>query len=292
MFRNRFATVVVAATILVIFGSLSAVAAGMITSAKIKNGTIRSIDVKNGTLKMRDFNDRTRAQITSPSTPAPPASPAPAEAPIAGQYAGEDWSIIDRNVEGGGDAFLRSGPSFGDVEPPLGIGSLGIRTGSGTDKTAFGNQVDFVGQEVNDLTTVSYSVFTTGENFTKSPYNIPSITFEIDPNLAAHATNYSSLVFVSDQADPNAWTELDATDDATGFWFLTGAAGTATGCTQGGDTCTFDEVMDALDDGGDAATILTAAVTKGKDYAFSGAVDKLVINDTTYDFEPFGVSTR
>lgn len=92
----------------------------------------------------------------------------------------------------------------------MGIGSLGIRTGSSTDKTSFGNQVDFVGQEVNDLTAVSYSVFTTGENLATSPYNIPSITFEIDPNLETSATNYSSLVFVSDQAAANTWTELDA----------------------------------------------------------------------------------
>ena len=40
------------------------------------------------------------------------------------------------------------------------------------------------------------------------------------------------------------------------------------------------------------ATILTVQITKGKDYAFSGAVDKLVINDKTYDFEPFGVSSN
>ena len=34
------------------------------------------------------------------------------------------------------------------------------------------------------------------------------------------------------------------------------------------------------------------SIIKGRDYAFSGAVDKLVINDTTYDFEPFGVSSN
>ncbi len=31
------------------------------------------------------------------------------------------------------------------------------------------------------------------------------------------------------------------------------------------------------------------AISKGSDYAFSGAVDALQINSTTYDFEPFGV---
>ena len=29
------------------------------------------------------------------------------------------------------------------------------------------------------------------------------------------------------------------------------------------------------------------SIIKGRDYAFSGAVDNLVINDKTYNFEPF-----
>jgi hypothetical protein len=33
-------------------------------------------------------------------------------------------------------------------------------------------------------------------------------------------------------------------------------------------------------------------VTKGRDYAFSGAVDALRINNQVFDFEPFGVYTR
>jgi hypothetical protein len=32
--------------------------------------------------------------------------------------------------------------------------------------------------------------------------------------------------------------------------------------------------------------------SKGRDHAFSGAVDGLTLNDTTYDFEPYGVVTR
>ena len=38
------------------------------------------------------------------------------------------------------------------------------------------------------------------------------------------------------------------------------------------------------------ATILSAQITKGRDYAFTGAVDALQINNTVYDFEPFGVT--
>ena len=53
--------------------------------------------------------------------------------------------------------------------------------------------------------------------------------------------------------------------------------------------CTFSQLQTALNDGGDAATILTVAVGKGRDFAWSGAVDGLRLNSTIYDFEPFGV---
>jgi hypothetical protein len=37
------------------------------------------------------------------------------------------------------------------------------------------------------------------------------------------------------------------------------------------------------------ATLFTVQITKGRDFAFSGAVDALVLGGTTYDFEPLGV---
>ncbi len=54
----------------------------------------------------------------------------------------------------------------------------------------------------------------------------------------------------------------------------------------------FDQVMAVLNDGGEAATILTAAVAKGKDNSWQGAVDGLRINDTVFDFEETGVFER
>ncbi len=72
-------------------------------------------------------------------------------------------------------------------------------------------------------------------------------------------------------------------------WGLTGAAGTAGPCSLNGSRCTFQEVQTYLEDGGDEATIYTAQIGKGRDFAFSGAVDNLRINDTVYNFEPFGV---
>jgi len=54
---KTFTTVVAGATVLAVFGTGTAVAGGLITSAKIKNNTVKSIDVRNNTLKSVDVRD-------------------------------------------------------------------------------------------------------------------------------------------------------------------------------------------------------------------------------------------
>ena len=187
-------------------------------------------------------------------------------------------------MTGNADSDLRAGPSAGNDAPPYGIGSLGIRVAAG-NKSAFGNQVDFIGDELGAITTVKYWIYTTGENNGQNVDNLPSAAFEIDPSgPASDPPNFSTLVFVATGAGSNTWTLIDASTAER--WFLTGAAGTNTGCTQA-NMCTLTEVNTALPD----ATILTVQITKGTDaFNFSGAVDGLQINDVVYDFEPFGVS--
>lgn len=201
-----------------------------------------------------------------------------------------NWGVISRNTIGSPDIDFRGGPAT----PPFGTGSLKFLVGyMGTvdadkEKAAFGNEVDFKNTKVADLTKVGFEVYTTGENIAIGTPNMPSITFEIDPNLGATPSNYSSLVFVPNNSTTIAWSGyIDATLPASGFWFLTGAAGTATGCNQT-TTCTFTAVKAALANG-TGAIIGTAAVTKGRDYQWQGAIDGLRINNKRYDFEETGV---
>jgi hypothetical protein len=281
LFKSRFATVFAAAVVLVVFSSLSAVGASMITSSKIKDGTIRSVDIHNGTIGMRDLNQTVHNGIDGDRGPQGPQGPA--GPPGTARYVGPNWSIVDRNVIGNGDSYLRSGPGT----PPLGMGSLGLRTGSADDKAVFGDQSDFSGETLASLTTLKYSVFATGEDLEKSPINLPNLQFEVNPHLSGSGGTYSTLIFVptAGSASPNAWSELDASTAKQ--WYLTGGAGTTTACNDA-HYCTLAEVKTAAP----AATLLTAQISKGRDWAFSGAVDKLVINSTTYDFEPFGVSSN
>lgn len=219
----------------------------------------------------------------------------------------DHWGVITRNTIGSPVAELRNGPfgSFGvtgpAARPPYGEGSLGIEVSvvpttptAFAEKIDFGNEVDFFGKPVSGLTRVGFHVFQTGENISYGgAANLPNIRFEIDPNLASNGTTYSTLVWVPAALPPastNQWSPfIDATQNGT--WFLTGAAGTATNCHLG-NQCTFTAVKAALEDGGDPATIYTAAVGKGRDSMWIGAVDGLRINETLYDFEPSGVKAR
>jgi hypothetical protein len=254
--NSRFGAVATGSVAIALLSASAGYTAGQIGSNDIADDSVRSIDIKDGTIRTRDLSEN------------------------ALRYQGADWSIVDRNVYGNGDSYLRAGPDGA----PNGVGSLGIRTGSPDDKAAFGNQAAFGGDQLSGINTVAYSVYTTGENKDRYAENLPGVTFEIDPNGPDDDTapSYSSLVYTPEEAAPNTWTRLVASD--ADRWWLTGTAGTSSGCTQA-SYCTLDDVKSEYPN----ATLLTAQITKGRDYAFSGAVDGLQINSTVYDFEPGGV---
>jgi hypothetical protein len=242
-----------------------------------------------------------------PSGPAGPAGPRGSKGDtgdiglpgLSATYEGADWSTIDRNVLGNGDSDLRAGPGF-NLDGAFGIGSLGIRTGTTIDKTSFGNSRLFGGVLVKNLTTVGFSHFTTRENWARGAGNLPNLAIEIDPNVAAWDTSYSSLVFVpaamTEPESDSKWTAVDAV--ASGKWGLTGSRITGD-CRLDGPLCTFAQIKAALNDdadgddddpSNDAVITYSVAFSKGSgNPAFSGAVDGLMINNQMFDFEPFGV---
>jgi hypothetical protein len=308
--RKTLAACVVTALLV---GGGTATAAKFVTGADVKNGSLTGKDIENGSLGPRDIrkgsigesrlSDALQARLGTTVSGSPGAAGSKGDKGEKGdkgdkgdpgpKLSSGHWGVVDRNTIGSPVADLRAGPFSGStVKPPFGDGSLSLIVGSGTEKAAYGNEVDFAGDRVADLTKVGFSVFTTGENAAAGNPNMPSITFEIDPNLTTTPSNFSSLVFVPAENSPaNQWSGyIDAT--TTGKWGLTGAAGTATGCPLSGGLCTFAQIKAALDDGGDVATILTAAVGKGRDFAWQGAVDGLTINDDVFDFEESGVFVR
>ena len=198
--------------------------------------------------------------------------------------------MINRNTIGSPVAQLRSGP----FDPPAGDGSLNLTVGSGPplEKLAFGNEVDFQGLRIADLSAVGFSVYQTGENTGPSAANLPNLSFEVDPNVPGVAVDYSSLVYNNPAAVPaNAWSTINAATGA-GWYFTNGATATATTCGQGAAPqhfCTLAEVKAAAPN---AVVTLSAAIAKGRDFEWHGAVDALRINNKVYDFEEHGVVER
>jgi len=317
----KISTIVMAVVALVIGVGSGAMAAKLITGQDVKNGSLTTKDIKDHTLTSKDIKkasisgDRlkqgaiatkrlkdgavTSAKIKDGTISANDLSTG-AKNSLKTTFAGPNWGIVDRNVIGNGDSFLRAGPTSAFVDPggqrqtpPMGIGSLGIRTGSGTDKAAFGNQVDFQGMGLDTVTTLGYWAFTTTENINEAPagvVNLPAVQFEINPNLATHPTDVFSTANFIPPASANlpGWNQIDAI--GTGQWFLTGQTGTDVGCDQT-TTCTWDELLTNLDDGdGIPPSIFTVQFSKGRDFAYSGAVDALTLNTDVYDFEPFGTT--
>jgi hypothetical protein len=212
----------------------------------------------------------------------------------------QHWGVITRNTIGSPVAALRDGPFVTGTNgsPPYGNGSLGIEVANHAtsesnpaEKVDFGNEVDFRGENFLQLDRVGFQVFQTSENVGYGGgTNLPGLRFEIDPNLSSVSDNYTVAVW---QPDPvpitslNRWSPyLDAT--TTGNWYLTGGE---THCTQA-TPCSFADLQTSLDDGGSTPSILTVAVSKGRDNLWAGAVDGLRLNQYVYDFEANGVNAR
>jgi hypothetical protein len=303
-------TILACVAVALIVGASSATAATLITGKQIKNGTITAQDIKPGSLTQSRLASGLRERLQRVGAQGGSALPGPAGAKgdsgangANGQKGDKgdkgdpgpkrssgNWGVINRNTIHSPTVELRSGP----FEAPVGDGSLNLAVADGTEKAAYGNEVDFAGDEL-EIDEVGFHVFTTGENNQAPADNMPSIAFEIDPNLTSTPASYSTLVFTPKKTASNAWSGyIDATDPASGWWGLTGSAfnspATQANCGLNGPRCTFQQVMALLEDDSTFATILSVQITKGRDYEFHGAVDGLRINDAVYDFEETGVS--
>ena len=298
---------------------------GTVLSKDVGNGTLKTKDLSqaaqddlSGTDRSSrpdgpgrsDRTDRTDGDdgptgddgATGPTGPTGPAG-----ADGTATYVGPHWGQIDRNTLGSPTVVLRGGPFVGPSSPPDGDGSLQItangvpRTPSPTEaeQATFGNEVDFVGDLFADIDELGFHVYTTGENNARGNPNMPVIKMELDSNLTA-----ARRATISRRSRGRRRTRLPtcgrvtsmrrqqrASPSGTGF-ILSGEEGTVTGCNIS-TPCTFGQVQNALDDdpssAGDAS-LYNVAVGKGRDFAWSGAVDALRVSDTIYDFEPFGVS--
>jgi hypothetical protein len=280
--------------VVMLIGAAGAGAGSLINGNRIKKGTISENRLRTSVIKK--INSRS-------ATNGPVGAQGGQQGAQGGQgqkgdngtasYAGPHWGLIDRNTIGSPVGALRSGPFEGTgagSSPPFGIGSLGFSVKDGTEKVAFGNEVDFAGNALSGLSQAGFRVFQTGENASSpgNAQNLPNIDVEV---FTTGTSGYSTLVWVPDGSSTatvplNKWSPyIDATTN--GQWYYTGGPGTSSGCNQT-TMCSFADAKSKFP----AAKILTVAVTKGRDKFWNGAIDGLRINNEVFDFEPFGVTTN
>jgi hypothetical protein len=190
-------------------------------------------------------------------------------------------------VTGNGDAAL-AGSSNTIL---AGMGLLNLRTSDTGDRAAFGNEVTFNGDLIDDLTNLYYAVESTQANIDQGPNNMPGLSLQINPDVVAAGSGTVSLQYIP--ANPPLGTAIGVypLTDSDPNWGLTGTYFNAMGqadarCGTSGAQCTWSEVQALLGP--------NAAITTGLQFfklggPFSGSVDMFQINNFTYDFELGGV---
>jgi hypothetical protein len=285
----------------------------------VGNVTVASAGKSNHAKKTKKKKKKKRKTLAGPQGPAGPAGPeGPAGTPGGAGTPGADavhqnsnWGVISRNTSGSVSAYLRDGPfgGFGvTAAPPKGNGSLGLDVATG-GHIQFGNEVDYFGDIVKNINTLSYSVYQTDENTdvggnNAAQGNLPNLSFEVNPHVNGSGSTYSSLVFIpppSVEGSDNGWQPtIDAsgatTPGVSGWWFTNGAISTALGgvCTQA-MPCSWSTLKAALvaDDAIDAPpmTVYSVEINKGVDNPWHGAVDAVRVDNEVADFNADGVRT-
>ncbi len=247
-----------------------------VQGGEIKNGTVASGDIKNGTVASGDLAN---GSVTAGKI-----------APEAIAFPNSLWGPMIRNQTGGAESNGQTGPTG----QPEGDGSLRLAVTGPADLAAFGNSFDFAGVQLDQITDVSYATY----NGDATPLVRPSLRVEINPHLVDDATPLGGLEFTTLIHQPEegatGWeTHADALADD--LWYLTGDEGTDISCTQDA-TCTFDEVLTALEastDDDPAPPAVSTGVYFGLGSGVAAptetAVDAFVLNGFLFDFEPVGV---
>jgi hypothetical protein len=168
---KTFTTVVAGATVLAVFGTGSAVAGGLITSAKIKNNTVKSIDVRDNTLKGVDVRDGalTGADVADGSlTGSDVADGSLTGNDVAdGSLSNQDVNVFfvtaeadgTVNASSGGVTVTKTGTGEyrADFNRPVGTCAFSATVGDPTSAVEFHGEADVIGQF---LTTDQVHVFT------------------------------------------------------------------------------------------------------------------------------------
>jgi hypothetical protein len=198
----------------------------------------------------------------------------------------KNWVLYTRPASPGVGTF-----EVGPANPPLGVGSLELKTTTGNDKVFLFNY-DHVGTELADINKISYSTYReTGNN-----QQVAALNIQVDFNGPNVAGGFTTLVFEpvynTDQGPvvSGVWQDWDAYNGGAAKWWST---------RDIPGVCAFDCFVkweDIVAANPDATILGGFGVNQGSGNSnLTTNVDALSIgteaNCVTYDFEPFRVAT-
>jgi hypothetical protein len=168
----------------------------------------------------------------------------------------------------------------GPTGAPLGDGSLGLRTATGSEKVFLFNY-DHTGEAIGSIDDISYQTYRTAG----SAQQVTALNMQIDYNGPA-AGGFTTLVFEpvynTSQGPVVSGQWQDWIADGTGNWWSTQPInGQCSGATAACDK-TWDEIVANNPD----AVVLAFGVNQGSGNAgLDASVDALAFDDVVYDFE-------
>lgn len=180
---------------------------------------------------------------------------------------------------------------LGPGTPPMGVGSLEMRTPLVTDKVFLFNY-DHVGTPLNSIDGMAYSTYRDPTSVTTSPYQVPSINIQVDANGPSVAGGFTTLVFEpvyntsQGTVTPGVWQTWDAYNAGQAIWW---SSRPINGCLIPPCFQTWDTI---IANNPDAVIVGGYGVNQGSgNGGLTASTDalKLSYGDTclSYDFEPF-----
>src|SRR4051812_47946854 len=188
-------SILAAAVVATVVGGSSATAAKFVTGNDIKDGSITARDIREGGITLNRLTPGAQQLLRSKNTFSGNSQsvavkgekgekgdtgaqgpqglqglqgPQGSQGPAGDTASSANWGIVNRNTIGSPDMTLRSGPGV----PPNGKGSLNLAvqaapefpSSAQQEKAAFGNEIDFQGDLVSNLTAVGFWLYNTGED--------------------------------------------------------------------------------------------------------------------------------
>ena len=233
--------------------------------------------------------------LTTASSAAAP-SPRPAHHvarrdPVVSPGHPHGWDVVTNHAPGGpytpassnssstASHFFRGGPG----RPPLGEGSLELETGDAENSRVAAMAPGLALETLDSLTRLTYDTFLTQAGI----HGEMPISFKIGLFSAARGGSFHTLVFEPAKQQSGHGTEAgvwQAWDALAGDWWASGIP-SADACSTA-HVCTWEKLKDVI--GGTSHILLPyfeLGASGDAQVGTSCALDAVVINDPTYDFE-------